>query len=296
MPANVHAGAVSPVLPVPMISLMPGVTLCRLPAGAVRGGAAVELYHCLEGRLEVCSGDDCCYLTAGESLLCRAGAQAGGPLPVGTGVVLSLADDAPLPATLLPELKGRTPAALCLPLLEHGPCFLPADDGAAPLLSSIASLAAAGEEAVCRLRLLELLLQLSSRDPAPRRSPPNRCPAIQAALAKEVHRYLGDHLERHVTTAELSARFGASQTSLKSCFRCVFGDSLFHSARAMKMEAAAQLLRESDRSVLDIAGSFGYDNAGKFAAAFRDVVGMTPSACREAARSAACTAPEGAPV
>lgn len=58
--------------------------------------------------------------------------------------------------------------------------------------------------------------------------------------------------------------------------------------RAQKMHSAAQLLRTSDRTVLDIAGQFGYDNASKFAKAFRSVIGVSPSAYRAGADSDSC--------
>ena len=50
--------------------------------------------------------------------------------------------------------------------------------------------------------------------------------------------------------------------------------------RAQKMHAAARLLRESNRTVLDIANQFGYDNASKFAKAFRAVIGVPPNSYR----------------
>ena len=50
--------------------------------------------------------------------------------------------------------------------------------------------------------------------------------------------------------------------------------------RAQKMHAAAELLRSTDRTVLDIAGQFGYDNASKFAKAFRDIIGVSPNSYR----------------
>ena len=53
--------------------------------------------------------------------------------------------------------------------------------------------------------------------------------------------------------------------------------------RAQKMHAAAELLRSTDRTVLDIAGQFGYDNASKFARAFRSVIGVSPNAYRSGA-------------
>ena len=47
----------------------------------------------------------------------------------------------------------------------------------------------------------------------------------------------------------------------------------------------------ADRTVLDIAGQFGYDNGSKFAKAFRDVIGVRPAAYRAGADGDSC-APE----
>mgnify|MGYP001049018267 len=54
------------------------------------------------------------------------------------------------------------------------------------------------------------------------------------------------------------------------------------------MHAAAELLRSTDRTVLDIAGQFGYDNASKFARAFRSVIGVSPNAYRSGATADSC--------
>ena len=43
-----------------------------------------------------------------------------------------------------------------------------------------------------------------------------------------------------------------------------------------------------DDTVLDIAGQFGYDNASKFAKAFRDVVGVSPRQYRAGERYDSC--------
>ena len=51
------------------------------------------------------------------------------------------------------------------------------------------------------------------------------------------------------------------------------------------------LLRQTDRTVLDIAGQFGYDNGSKFAKAFRDVIGVSPNAYRSGIDCDSC-APE----
>lgn len=100
-------------------------------------------------------------------------------------------------------------------------------------------------------------------------------------LAEAVHQYLLDNIDRRVTIAELSERFEVSQTQLKVSFRNTYGKSVYSYARRAKMEAAAQLLQDSDISVLEIAGQVGYENASKFAQAFGDVMGMTPTKYRK---------------
>lgn len=62
--------------------------------------------------------------------------------------------------------------------------------------------------------------------------------------------------------------------------------------RAQKMHAAAKLLRESDRTVLDVASQFGYENASKFAKAFRDVIGVSPNSYRAGMDMDSCAPPD----
>ena len=94
--------------------------------------------------------------------------------------------------------------------------------------------------------------------------------------------------EDDVTISALAQELGASPSQLAASFRGVYGMTPAAFLRAQKMHSAAQLLRTSDRTVLDIAGQFGYDNASKFAKAFRSVIGVSPSAYRAGADSDSC--------
>ena len=71
---------------------------------------------------------------------------------------------------------------------------------------------------------------------------------------------------------ELSNSFHMSQSALKSCFRAVYGESVYSCIRAQKMQCAAADLRRSEMSIMEIAGRYGYDNGSKFAKAFRRCV------------------------
>lgn len=110
--------------------------------------------------------------------------------------------------------------------------------------------------------------------------------AEEALVAREAQDYLLANLERRVTIAELADRLSVSQTRLKTSFRACCGSSIHAYIRREKMLLAARLLGETDESVLEIAGQVGYENASKFAQAFRQIMGVTPGAYRRARRRA----------
>ncbi len=100
-------------------------------------------------------------------------------------------------------------------------------------------------------------------------------------LAHEICRYLTEHMESRITIQMLSERFHVSGTGIKCAFKSVYGESVYAYIRKQKMLSAAKELKTTDKSVLEIAGSYGYDNGSKFAKAFRDCVGMSPLAYRK---------------
>ena len=104
--------------------------------------------------------------------------------------------------------------------------------------------------------------------------------ASQKELAERTHEMIMTNLERHITIAELSQTLHTSATQVKSCFHKVYGMPIYAYARSQRMEAASWLLSETDQSILEIAGKFGYENGSKFAGAFRRVMGVSPSEYR----------------
>ena len=108
------------------------------------------------------------------------------------------------------------------------------------------------------------------------------------SLARKTADYLLANTESKVTVQELSRHFGASAARIQASFRGVYGSSPAAWLRLQKMHGAAELLRSTDRTVLDIAGQFGYDNASKFARAFRDVIGVSPNEYRSGLDQDSC--------
>ena len=131
-----------------------------------------------------------------------------------------------------------------------------------------------------RLKALETLLYLSSL-PLPEQSRISEYQARQVEIVRAVHaRLLGDLSQRY-TIEELAREYLMNPTTLKAVFKAVYGTSLAAHMKEHRMEQAAKLLCETDRSVADIARAVGYDSQSKFSAAFEKEFHCLPSAYRK---------------
>jgi AraC-like DNA-binding protein len=104
----------------------------------------------------------------------------------------------------------------------------------------------------------------------------------QTEKAKAACALMSEDLSRHYTVEELAGRFDISTTALKSCFKAIFGSSVYSFLRSARMNRAATLLRTTDMSVAQVAGEVGYNNPSKFAAAFQNEMKMLPLEYRNA--------------
>ena len=251
--------------------------------------------HCREGRIAYPYGDACFFLSPGDlAIVRRSAAAAPARFPTGHyhGITVSI-DPARAPDCLscfLEDVEVR-PSALIEKFCADSACFVTrSSQGVAHIFAELYSVPEAIRKGYFKVKILELLLFLSAF-PVQAAQPQHSYPQAQVQLAEQIGAYLLENTERRLTVAELSQRFGASATLINSSFRGVYGMSPAAFLRAQKMHGAARLLRQTDRTVLDIAGQFGYDNGSKFAKAFRDVIGVSPNAYRSGIDCDSC-APE----
>lgn len=135
-------------------------------------------------------------------------------------------------------------------------------------------------DAYCKIKVLELLLFLHLLEPAP---PLERRPYFSRAQVEKVKAardLMVSDLASQNTAEQLALRFELPLTAFKSCFKGVYGMPPFAYARACRMDHAAALLRDTDKRVIDVALAVGYDSPSKFTAAFKHVMGATPTAYR----------------
>lgn len=133
----------------------------------------------------------------------------------------------------------------------------------------------------CKIKVLEILFFLCAMDLNGERNSKKTYARRQVETVKDIKGYLDSHWDKPITLRFLSERFSMSMTAMKKCFHDVFDVPIYTYLRNLRMQKAALLLRETDQTVLSIAGSVGYDNASKFSSAFRAVIGQLPTEYRK---------------
>ena len=110
--------------------------------------------------------------------------------------------------------------------------------------------------------------------------------AGQAGNLEEVARYMEEHLDEPLSIPQLSRRAFLSLTAFKAAFRQRYGLAVHAWLRQRRMERAAQLLRGSSLTVLEVAQSVGYSSGSQFSTAFRERYGTSPGKFRKMSKGA----------
>jgi len=124
-------------------------------------------------------------------------------------------------------------------------------------------------------RLRELLLLYVQDRPAK-----DQGLSIIARRMKKVKYYLDYHLKERLTLSGVAAHFNMKQTTFKKWFAQYFGKSFHHYLLERRMDYAKELLRETGKTLLEIAGETGYSDAAGFSHAFMNYMGQTPGEYR----------------
>ncbi|MGW0765503.1 AraC family transcriptional regulator [Streptomyces sp. NPDC002676] len=143
-----------------------------------------------------------------------------------------------------------------------------------------------GQDAVLN-RLLDLVLVLALRAWCAR--PQAELPAWHGALATpavgDALRLLHENPAYRWTVAELAARVGQSRATFAARFTGAVGEPPLTYLTGWRMALAADLLRDTDKTVAAVAHEVGYEDAFAFSVAFKRARAMSPSDWRRQVRS-----------
>lgn len=94
---------------------------------------------------------------------------------------------------------------------------------------------------------------------------------------QEVLSYIDTHFCEDISSADLSAKFGYSESYFCRCFKSVTGLSPMTYIRIQRLEKARELLHKQTISHAEIAAQCGFTNANYFARCFKSYYEMTPT-------------------
>ncbi|MCM3903366.1 MAG: AraC family transcriptional regulator [Pyrinomonadaceae bacterium] len=106
-------------------------------------------------------------------------------------------------------------------------------------------------------------------------------PSLPGYKLKRVTDWMAQHIAEDLNLDQLAAQAGLSKFHFDRLFKRALGLSPSRYQIDLRMNEARRLLRETRKSVLDVALDVGYTNPSHFAKLFRRENGLTPSEYRQ---------------
>lgn len=246
-----------------------------------------EIIHCREGRIECQMDGEFRYLSSGDLAVTRTNTvSASSYYPLrhyhGLTVRIDLDKSPKCFSCLLDDVTVQPRAIADKFCSERGGFVARANPAFEHIFSELYSVPDTIRKGYYKVKTLELLLFLSSMEIKEDEALNRAYTKSQVTLAKELSRYLTEHMDDRITIEQLAEHFHVSEPHIKNTFKGVYGVSVGSYIRTQKMESAAYMLEYTDKTILEIAGEHGYDNGSKFASAFRSVKGVNPAEYRNA--------------
>ena len=100
---------------------------------------------------------------------------------------------------------------------------------------------------------------------------------IRISIINELTYWIENHLEEPLNVKRVASKSGYSQWHLQRIFKDVTGDSLAYFIRKKRLQNAASELKQSKRTIAEIAYQYQFDSQQSFTRAFKKMFSKTPS-------------------
>lgn len=242
----------------------------------------IEINHCREGRIE-CEfpNGSYSYLAEGDVSINVRGARAiGSSFPLshyhGISIAIDLKRAEEVVNSCIDGVLIDFSAIQSKFSTENKFFIMRAKDSIQHIFSELYTIPNEVKNMYFKLKVLELLLFLSISDINEGQEQRKYFPKQQVETIKKIMNYITEHMEEHITLVQLSQKFDIGITSMKQCFKGVYGTSIYSFIRNYRIQKATLMLKETNESVSKIASKVGYDNSSKFAAAFKATMNVNP--------------------
>ncbi|GGA02683.1 helix-turn-helix domain-containing protein [Dyella caseinilytica] len=136
-------------------------------------------------------------------------------------------------------------------------------------------------EVLARVRIH---LRRAPRTVVPEPSTPPALLSPDEVILRAAMRFIGANLAKLPSLAEIAHKVGTHDKKLSAIFRQYLGMTVFAWIRDERLRRGRELLADSRMSMQDVAEQVGFRSACNFTTAFRERMGVTPSAFRQRQR------------
>lgn len=271
-------------------AVMPGVTLVFNDFHTsydiqeyVRSPGLVEINHCQAGRFE-------CTMRDGRNLWLGPGdfsvnnmkrPPLASRFSQGMYQGISLILELKTAGRSLSEMLGEGAPILTdlfTGLLEPLPfLLLRSEPKIQHIFSELYHVPAVCRQAYYKLKTAELMLFLQERKNEMRRAGACYYGQDINCRIREIGERITADLRVRLSIAELAGEYRIGGSTIKRCFRRLYGEPPYAYLKRRRMEEAAFLLTTTEKNITQIAAEVGYQNTSKFSAAFRTIYNLSPS-------------------
>ncbi len=246
----------------------------------------LEINYCFKGRMECRMADGCLQYIGEGDLFLNTGNNRSEmiqlPLSYYQGITITI--DLTTAPLKLPKLLPDYPVDLdqiLTSIFEHDNCLLILSNKDLDyIFLRLLTVPTQAKLSLYRLKVLELIVYISTLD-----IEAERCKRTytkpQVDVIKQIHNYIIANLDARLSINDLALQFCISQTTLKTNFKGVYGEAIMTYIRICRIEKAVKLLRNSQKSIAEIAHEVGYESPSKFGAAFKDIMKTSPNEYRK---------------
>lgn len=250
----------------------------------IEPGHYISIHHCSEGRMESeTASNEYLYLEPGdiliENLHVAEYRYCSFPLSHYRGISINLSV-----ADIMKSSVGEQLHFFSIDLfdlekklsLNEKPCIIHGDSLTDHIFSELYNVPDSIKSEYLKIKILELLVSLKIADISAVRKERPYFYKTKVEKIKAIKKFITATPERHYTIEELAGQFNISESALKECFKGIYGSAIYSYMKKYRIDMAATLLAETDKTVAMIAGEVGYSNSSKFAAAFKHIKGVAP--------------------
>ncbi len=107
-----------------------------------------------------------------------------------------------------------------------------------------------------------------------------KCICVNNPIVKEALNYIHSHIDEDLSLEKIAKEIHISKNHLSCLFRQCTGYSFSNYINHIKIETSKTLLKNSKKSILEIAIECGFNSESYFCSTFKKLIGVTPTEYR----------------